>query len=180
MMKNFNAREKGLALGLALVVFLVLNFTFLPGLIGGNKEARKKTAELQAQVTAAETWVARRDYWNERREWLEKTEPSLRAARADSATQLEHLQKAAREEGLTLGEVQLLQLPAAEFYQPIGARLTISGPWSGFVRFISGLQNPALFNVIPRFSIRSDDPPPNIRCELEIQRWFLIPKESTP
>ncbi len=180
MLKNFNSREQTLALGLGVVIFLMLNLLFLPKLIAFNKASRQKNAELQAQVTAAQTWLAKRDYWNERKAWMEKTEPTLHAAREDSATQLESLQQSARELGLTIAEVELLQLPATEFYQPIGARLTVKGPWSGLVAFVSGLQNPDRFNVIPRFSVKSDDPPPNVQCDLEVQRWFLVPKEVAP
>lgn len=178
MLKNFNAREKRLALGLGVVIFLMLNLLFLPKLIAGNKARRQKNAELTAQVAAARTWVTRRDYWNERKAWLEKTEPILHAAREDSAAQLESFQKAAREHDVSLSDIQLLQLPAAEFYQPIGARLTVKGSWSGLVAFVSGLQNPELFNVIPRFSVRSDDPPPHVQCDLEVQRWLLIQPEG--
>jgi len=175
-----NPREQRLALGLGIVVFLMLNLLLLPRLVAFNRESRRKNAELQAQVTAAHVWIARRDYWNERKAWLEKNEPTLHAAREESADQLEHFQKSARESGLTIAEVSLLQLPATEFYQPIGARLTVKGPWAGLVRFVSGLQNPALFNVIPRFSIRSDETPPDVQCELEVQRWFLTPARATP
>lgn len=177
---NLNPREQRLALGLAGAILLMLNLLFLPKLIAFNKANRQKHAELSAQVAAASAWLAKRDDWNRRREWLEKTEPDLQAAREDSAMQLEQLQQSARACDLVIADVQLLQLPPAEFYQPVGARLTVKGPWEGLVRFVSGLQNPELFNVIPRFSIRSDDPPPNVQCELEVQRWLHFPKETTP
>ncbi|HWL52643.1 MAG TPA: hypothetical protein VNQ90_09420 [Chthoniobacteraceae bacterium] len=176
---SLNPREQRLAFGLGAALLLMLNLLFLPKLIAFNKAGRQKHAELSAQVAAASGWLARRDYWNQRREWLEKTEPDLQASREDSAVQLEQLQQSARACGLSIAEVQLLQLAPAEFYQPIGARLTLKGPWAGLVQFVSGLQNPAMFNVIPRFSIRSDDPPPNVQCELEVQRWFHFPKEAT-
>jgi hypothetical protein len=40
------------------------------------------------------------------------------------------------------------------------------------VEFIADLQDPKLFDVIPRFSVKSEEEPPNVRCELEVQRWF--------
>jgi hypothetical protein len=180
MLKNLNPREQRLALALGAVLFLIVNLFFLPRLMAFNRVGHQKNTELKAQVAAAEGWVAKRDYWNERRDWLEQTAPSLNAARQDSATQLELLQEGAREFGLTITDVQLLQLQPTEFYQPIGARLTVRGPWSGLVQFVSGLQNPELFDVISRFSVRSDDPPPQVQCELEIQRWFHSPEEVTP
>ncbi len=177
---SLNAREQALAIGLGTVIFAVLNLIFLPKLIAYNKAAGQKKTELTGQIAAAQGWIAKRQEWNARKAWLDQTEPPLRAARGESATQLEELQHAAREAGLTIADVQLLQLAPTEFYHPVGARLTVKGPWAGLVTFVGGLQNPGLFNVIPRFSIRSDDPPPNVQCELEIQRWLLAPKESTP
>lgn len=169
---NLNPRERALALALALTAFVLLNLLFLPKLTAANRAARQKGTELKAQLAAAQGWMARKDYWTEREQWLESKEPVLKAAREDSATQLEALQASAKENGLTLKDIQLLQLPATEFYHPVGARLTLSGPWPGFVKFVAALQDPVLFDVIPRFSVQSDQEPPDIQCELEIQRWF--------
>lgn len=178
MMKNLSPRERNLALALVMVGFVLLNLIFLPRLMAYNRSGQQKKTELEAQVKAAEGWVAQKDFWNTRKEWLEATEPEITAARQDSATQLELLQKTAREFGLQITDIQLLQLEATEYYQPVGARLSVTGPWSGLVAFVSGLQNPELFDVIPRFSVRSADPPPNVQCELEIQRWFHLPTEA--
>ncbi len=180
MMKNFSPQERKLALALGLIVFLIINLIFLPQLLTYNKAAKKKRSELQAQIAAAKDWVEQKAYWTQRKEWLEKTEPSVNTAREDSAAQFEELQAAARHHGLTITEVQLLQLDSTEFYQPVGARFVASGPWPGLVKFISGLQNPQLFNVIPRFSVRSADPPPNVTCELEIQHWLSSSVKETP
>ncbi len=180
MLKNLNSRERGLAFALVGVLFVLLNFYFVPQLLSSNRERNQKAEELQAQLAAAKKWIEKKDYWNEREDWLEKTEPALNAARKDNATQLEHLQQMARESELQISDIQLLQLEPTEFYQPVGVRLTLTGTWSGLVRFISGLQEPELFDVIPRFSVRSEDPPPNVRCELEIQRWFHTPPETSP
>jgi hypothetical protein len=176
---KLNARERTLALALVLIGFILLNLLFVPKLTASNRAARQKGVELKAQLDAAQAWVAKKDYWAERKKWLEETEPILKAAREESATQLELLQAAAKKNGLTIKDIELLQLPNTEFYQPVGARLTFSGPWPGFVTFVAGLQNPALFDVIPRFSVQSDQEPPDIQCEMEIQRWFHTP-EGTP
>lgn len=172
MLKNLSPRERNLALALGSIAFLLINLVFMPQLLAYNKAAKHKHTELQAQVAAAKGWVAQKAYWTERKEWLEKTEPTVNAAREDSAAQFEELQASARQYGLKISDVQLLQLNPTEFYQPVGARLVVSGPWPGLVKFVSGLQNPELFDVIPRFSVKSDDPPPNVQCELEIQRWL--------
>lgn len=180
MLTRLNARERMLALLLGGTAFLLLNLLFLPKLTAGNRAAKQKNQELKAQVSAAEAWMAKEAYWTERAKWLAETEPVLNAAREDSATQLEELQKSAREHGLTLADVQLLQLDETPFYQPVGARLTVRGPWPGMVRFVAALQDPALFDVIPRFSIKSDQEPPDVVCELEVQRWFHKPSEEQP
>jgi len=181
MLKNFSPRERNLALALGTIVFLVLNLIFMPRLLAYTREARRKQAELQAKATAAKSWVEREAYWNRRKEWIEKTEPAAKAAREDSARQFEELQALARQYGLKIADVQLLQLDAAEFYHPVGARFAVSGPWPELVKFVSGLQNPDRFNVIPRFSVKSDDPPPNVQCELEIHHWLSASVEgNTP
>lgn len=171
-LKNLSPRERTLALLSGGTLFIVLNLLFLPKLTAANRAAHQKNSELKAQLAAAEGWIAKEDYWTKRRDWLEETEPSLSVARQDSATQLEQLQAAARKLSLQLEDVQLLQLPEAEFYQPVGVKFTVNGPWAGLVKFVADLQDPKLFDVIPRFSIKSDREPPNIHCEMELQRWF--------
>jgi len=178
MLKNFNLRERNLALALGSIVFLVLNLLFMPRLLAYKKEARRKQTELQAKAAAAKGWVEREAYWNTRKEWIEKAEPTLKATREESARQFEELQALAHQHGLKIADVQLLQLGPAEFYHPVGARFAISGPWPELVKFVSGLQNPDRFNVIPRFSVKSDDPPPNVHCELEIQHWLSASVED--
>lgn len=180
ILKNLNSRERTLALLLMGTAFLVLNLLFLPRLTASNQAGKRKNAELKAQLAAAEGWIAKSDYWAERKKWLQDTEPALNAAREDSATQLEELQAAAREFGLKIDEVQLLQLAETEFYQPIGAKIAVSGPWAGLVQFVAKLQDPALFDVIPRFSIKSGEEPSSVLCEMEIQRWFHKPKAEAP
>ncbi len=175
---KLNSRERNLALLLLATGFLLLNLFFLPKLMASNRAGRQKATELQAQLSAAEGWLAKEAYWTERKDWLEKTEPALNAAREDSATQLEDLQNSAKKFGLTITDVQLLQLDSTEFYQPIGARLSVNGPWPGLVQFVAGLQDPAQFDVITRFSVKSGDQPPNVLCELEVQRWFHKPVEN--
>lgn len=179
ILSKLNPREQRLALVLAGVAFLIVNLLFLPQLTASNHAAKQRNIELKSQLTAAESWIHQEAYWKERAEWLEKTEPELTGRRRDSATQLEELQKRLQESGLALEEVQLLQLPETEFYQPIGATITISGPWSGLVHFLAETQTPEQFVVTPRFSIKSDQEPPNIHCEMEIQRWFHSTPEVT-
>lgn len=180
MLKNLNSRERNLAFLLGAIAFLLLNLFFLPKLTVGNRSAKNKHTELKARLAAAEGWIQKEAYWTVRRDWLAKTEPQLTADRGDSATQLEQLQEAAKESGLKIGEIQLLQIKETEFLHPVGVQLTVNGPWAGLVRFVARIQDPQSFNVIPRFSIRSDQEPPNVLCELEIQKWFHTPSESAP
>lgn len=177
-MKRLSSREKTLAMLLGFVAFMILNLIFLPRLSAGNREGHSKHTDLKAQLAAAEAWIGKREYWAERKKWLEDNEPLLEASRRDSASQLEELQKIARDSNLKIEEVRLLQLAPSDFYQPVGAQLTLTGPWSGLVKFLSNLQQPDYFDVVPRFSVKSGQEPQNIRCELEVQRWFRSAEED--
>lgn len=179
-LRTLSPRERNLAVLLGATAFILLNLLFLPKLGAWNRAARQKHAELKGELAAAEGWVAKQAYWTQRRTWLEENEPALTGPRRDSATQLEGLQAAARKYELTLSDIQLLQLKPNEYYHPVGARITLHGPWKGLVGFLADLQNPELFHVIPRFSIKSDQEPPNIRCEMEIQKWFHIAPDDKP
>lgn len=171
-MKKFSPSETRLAVAAGATIFLVLNLMLVPRLLTANREAAARVRDLQAQVAAAETWIGQTDFWAERRQWLQETEPSLEEQGRAAADQLEELQAHAADLGLILTDVELLSPPATEFYNPLGARFTAIGPWPAFVDFIAGLQDPELFDVFPRFILRSDSDALNIRAELEMQRWY--------
>ena len=177
-LSQLSPRERNLALMLGVTAFLILNILFLPKLMTGNRTAKQRNVELKAELAASESWIKQQAYWDKRKKWLEETEPELTGDRRDSATQLEDLQKAARAAGIKIDEVQLLQLPVQEFYHPVGARFTVSGTWENMVKFLQDAQEPDQFDVIPKFSIKSDQEPPNVICEMEMQRWFRLPEEA--
>ncbi len=180
ILKNLNTRERTLAFLLAGVAFVLLNLLFLPKLTAANRANKSKHTELQAELKAAQGWMSKKDFWAVRRQWLADNQPALGAARQDNVTQLEELQQLAKTFDLKISDVQLLQLAETPFYSPVGAKLAIVGPWSGFVQFMAKLQSPTLFDVVPRFSIKSAEEPSNIQCEMEIQRWFRKSPEATP
>jgi len=180
ILKNLNTREKTLAFLLAGIGFLLLNLLVLPKLTAANRANKSNHTELQAELNAAQGWMSRKDFWAERKQWLEENEPALGAARQDNVTQLEELQQLAKNFDLKISDVQLLQLVEAPFYSPVGAKLSVVGPWSGLVQFLAQLQTPTRFNVVPRFSIKSAEELANIQCEMEIQRWFRKNAEVTP
>jgi hypothetical protein len=171
-MTKISPREKLLAVMLGGIAFLLVNLFFLPTLLTANRLDRQKGAELRAELTAAQNWIKQGDYWREREEWLHKEEPTLTERGNASANQIENLQKLSRQNGLQLRDLQLLNLQEAQYYNPVGVRFTIVGPWSGVVRFMAALQGPTLFNVIPRITIRSATEPSQVHCEMELQEWF--------
>jgi hypothetical protein len=178
LLKNLNTRERTLAFLLIGVAFVLLNLLFLPKLTAANRENKTKNTDLKAQLTAAQSWMSKKDYWTTRKQWLLENEPGLGEARQDSLAQLEQLQKLAKKCGLTISDIQLLQLPETPFYSPVGAKVSLNGPWSGLVELMAELQTPTLFDVVPQFSIKSGDEPSSVLCEMEIQRWFQ--KSMTP
>lgn len=180
LLKNLNPRERTLAFLLAGVAFVLLNLFFLPKVTAANRENKSKGTELKAQLAAAQNWMLKKDDWAARKQWLLENEPGLGEARQDSVTQLEQLQKLAKKCGLTISDIQLLQLPETPFYTPVGAKISMKGPWSGLVELLEGLQSPTLFDVIPQFSIKSGEEPSSVQCEMEIQRWFQKPMTPTP
>lgn len=179
ILNNLKPRERFLAFVLLGIALMLLNLLLLPQLIAANREGKKKGAELTAKLGAAEGWMARKNFWAERKKWILENQPVIAEGRADSLNQLETLQKAAKESDLAVSDIQLLQLAETAFYTPVGARFTVRGPWSGMVNFLDNLQTPLRFNVVTRFSIKSAEEPTQIQCEMEIQRWFQKTNPST-
>lgn len=179
ILDNLKPRERFLAFVLLGIAVMLLNLLLLPQLITANREGKKQGAELAAKLGAAEGWMSKKNYWADRKKWILENQPTIAEGRSDSLNQLETLQKTAKASDLAVSDIQLLQLTETPFFTPVGARFTVSGPWSGMVAFLETLQTPLRFNVVTRFSIKSAEEPTKIQCEMEIQRWFQKSNPST-
>lgn len=174
-MRKLNDNEKKLALLLSVTLFILGNLIFLPGLLNARAESGKKIEELQLQVVAAEVWMNQSEYWAIREAWIQETEPALDRRGGATADQLEELQETTKRFDLEMSEVQLLPPEQTEFFDALSVRFTVAGEWSALVQWLAELQSPSNFNVIPRFSLRSDAEPTRVHCEMELQRWFRHP-----
>ena len=173
---KLNPRERNLAFLFGVVVFILVNLFLLPRLHTGNTQGRKVRAELEMQLTAAQGWVSQNDFWQHRADWIREAQPKLDDPGQETAAQLEQLQQQAHKFGLELRDISLLPLAEQQFYKPVGVRFVASGSWPALVRFLAYFQTPETFTVIPNISIRSDQNPPNILCEMELQRLFQLPE----
>ena len=175
ILNKLSPSEQRLAGLLAAVVFLLINLFLLPRLHSANTEGGKKREELRLQLAAAQTWMKQQDYWQKREQWIREAQPKLTDPGQETATQLERLQRQAKDIGLELRDITLLPLADQPFFKPVGVRFTARGSWPALVRFLAHFQTPVSFNVIPQISIRSAQEPQNVHCEMELQRWFQNP-----
>jgi hypothetical protein len=170
--------EKRLLLILGVAVFLVLNMLGLRSFLISRKG-------IAAQIMAAKTSLAEDKGWIEIGETMRPADdwikghpmPSMPADDA-SALLLKTERDAAEKAGLKVTEENLLAAVDSPLGSTVGVSVKLSGPFSGVVKFLYSMQDPAAWRVIQKLTLRSDTQPPNVLADAEILQYFR-PKITT-
>lgn len=160
-------------------LFLFLGLLFLLGNLFGwqflFRQAQTLSADLQklrADRTYAEAWMAEKDFWSQRRQWLADHQPKLSDPAQGNVLLLESLQKLATTHKLTIMEQTLLDPRRDRFYQEVSVQLRLNGSLESICRWLVAVQQPEEFQAISNFSIKSDSDANKVRCDLRVAKWY--------
>ncbi len=177
MAQKLTSREKNLLLGcvgvLVFMVFAVLVNDFL----GRRGIALQKIATLQAQKDENATWMADRDFWEKRRNWLVEKMPPVESLGRAQGQLLEDLQNEALEYGITSEQPTLPPLAAPnENFREVTVSMRLRGDQATVLSWLSTLQSPEKFQALRRLEVeidtRSREKTPQVVCNLTVARWF--------
>lgn len=165
-----NERKLSIALGVILLVFG--NFFAINWLLQQEKEQSKRREDGVLAVREAESWLAEKTMWLERKKWLDEKQPTLANPEQANSELLQSLQTSARKHQINIIEQALLEPSRQPFYQETSVRIKVTGSLESVVKWMNEIQQPELFQAITSFSIRSDAEPPNVHCELQVGRRY--------
>ncbi|MGB8352884.1 MAG: hypothetical protein WCD79_03270 [Chthoniobacteraceae bacterium] len=153
-------------------IFVILNLFGLTFLLRQQGELQSSLLTLRNERREANSWMAEKEVWQHRKEWLDKNQPKLQSVGEANAALLEALQTSARKQSITIMEQGFGEPNAQPSYQEISIKLKISGSLESIVRWLVETQQPESFQAIPSLSMKSDSDPSRVLCELTVARWY--------
>ncbi len=173
-MRQVTNREQRLLLIFTVLLFLVLNL-FGFSLLSKNRQTLERTVrKLDLERQEARVWMAQKDLWLKRKEWMDHKQPKPDPSGQDSAQLLEFLQQGARQNKITITDQKLLEPRTEAEYREASVRIEVRGSLEPVVRWLAGLQAPERFQAITSLTLKSDAEPPKVICNLTIARWYAL------
>lgn len=177
-MRNLTRSEKRLLAAFLGTLFVLANLFGITALVRARQALEEETPKLRGELIDSEAWLAEKDLWLDRKQWLDAKEPRLEAAGEASASLLESLQASARRQKITILEQEFPEPARQADYQEISVKLKVSATLESLTRWLVELQQPELFQAVTTFSLKSDAEPPRVICNLQIARWYA--PEASP
>ena len=173
-MRRLTKRESKLLVIFLGAIFVILNFMGVAFLVGRQGELRSKLGDLRNERLEANSWLAEKDLWQQREEWMDSKQPKLQNTGEANAALLEALQTGARKQNITIMEQGFGEPNTQPSYQEISVKLKINGSLESITRWLVELQQPGNFQAVPTLSMKSDSDPSKVICELTVARWYAV------
>lgn len=170
--ERMNRRERMLAGGVLLVLFLLVNLFIWSALLGGIKSARAELKERKAVRKTQTVFLRERDLWKKRQEWLTKHQPVLQNA-GEASTLLEQVKQIANKHKILIENPSLGAVQTAPDHQSIAVSLETKSPWPALVHFLYDVQQPEAFIAFEDVGLTVDgNEKSTMRGRFKIARWF--------
>jgi len=172
-MKQLSRREKTLAALVGAVVFVLLNLFLVSAFV-------KKSASLRAEFVlkrnsrdAMQQMLTERPMWEQRDQWLNKTQPKLENESEAGVQLLDQIRDMARQRNVIV-ENQVIGSPAkTQWYRSVSVTLETRSSWQNLVDFLQNVQRPDQCVVFESANIQID---PNNATQMhgrfKIARWY--------
>jgi len=170
--QRMNQRERVLLLGIAAVIFLLLNlfvWSFLLGTLRGTRADLKARKAVRAQQIV---FLKERKMWETRDEWLKKNQPALKSP-VEASTLLDQVKQTAAKHNVLIENPAIGASDSTPNYQAVFASIETKSPWPPLVRFLYDVQQPESFVVFESVNLAIDGSDPTVmRGKFKIARWF--------
>ncbi len=174
-MRPLTPKEKRLLILFLALVFIVGNLIGLPWLSDQQKKLGRQLIDLRSQQEVATSWLGEKDLWTERKAWLDAHQPKLTSSGDASSDFLKLLQDTARQNKIKIVDQKLLEPEKHPGYEAISVRMTVNGNMEAIARWLSAIQQPDKFHAVLKFNLKREGEGDNMRCDLDLARWYAPP-----
>jgi len=172
-MKRLTKSEKTLLAMCVAVLVLVGAFFGWRNHRNRMAAAREKIETLESRYTAAVAASGDAPFWSVRQSWLDSTMPTMGDSGQAHTTFLEHLQKSARERGLTVGATVLLKPEGGPYHRDLSISIQVSGADNAVFRWLADLQSPEKFQLVKYLLLTpASASPPRMTGSVTVARLY--------
>ena len=164
--------EKRLLLILGTAVFLALNLLGLRAFLVSRKGIAAQISAAKASVAEDKGWIDIGETLRPAYNWIKEHPMPVMPPDDASALLLKTERDVAEKASLKVTEENLLPPVDSPLGATVGVSVKLSGSFSGIVKFLHSIQDPAAWRVIQKLTLRSDTQPPNVLADLEILQYF--------
>jgi hypothetical protein len=173
MKRSLTKSEKTLFVLCLVVITAVGGFLLWRNHRARTNAARDKIELLSSRFTAAVAAAADAPFWKEREAWINATMPVMGDSGQAHSSFLEHLQKSARQRGLTLAAPVLLKPEGGPYHRDLSISLQVSGPDNALFRWLADLQSPEKFQAVKYLLLTpASAQPPRMTCSVTVARFY--------
>ena len=153
-------------------IFVLFNFFGVTYLVRKQGGLKTKLVNLGNERPEANSWLAEKDLWQQRKAWMDGKQPKLPTEGRAQSDLLGSIQTSARKQNITIMEQGFGEPDTQPAYQEISMKLKVSGSLESITKWLVELQQPANFQAIPAMSLKSDSDASKVICELTVARWY--------
>jgi hypothetical protein len=169
---RMNQRERMLSLGVAGVVFLLLNVLIWNWLFGAIGSARAELKTREATRKEQAVYIKERDLWTKRDQWIQQHQLATKNS-AEASTLLEQLKQIAGKYKILIENPALGSGETTPNHQAVFASIETKSPWPPLVHFLYDVQQPDAFIVFESVNLAVDSNDPTMmHGKFKIARWF--------
>jgi len=171
-LRKLTKSEKRLSIILVVALFATGNFYGLSYLFELTSGLTREIDDVRSQERSNDMLLKEKDLWLKRKQWIDSTQPRIRADQVPQSVLLESVVTAAKANQLEIQEQSFGENLSTPNYQAVTVRLKLSGALQNVITWLAQIQQPELFQAITSFSLKSANDPPTVSLELEIARWY--------
>lgn len=175
-------REKKLFGACIAALLLMATFILLKQFLDRRTAVLAKVAKLENEKRENEGYLADREFWEKRAQWLRDTMPVTASLGTAQAQLLEEIQNLALDYELTFQKQPVL-LPEsndskqnAAVYREAAIEVRLRGDQTTVLGWLATLQSPEKFQAIKQLELeidsRAKEKTPQVLCNLVLARWF--------
>ena len=171
-MPKWTKGEKRLSIILGSALFLMGTFYLVSYLLDIENGLALKIQGLQANANTDQVWLREKQFWLDRKKWIDQKQPRVAAGAVPQSELLQSLTTSAKDHKLAIQEQSFADAKSTANYQAVAVRLKLTGNLEDVVRWLVDVQQPEKFQAVTNFSLKSQEKPPAVDLELEVARWY--------
>lgn len=173
MMRPMSTREKWLATIVLGIVFVGGNFLLIDSFFSSKDRLHRDIDAKIRQLRSMHALVNDRDFWEQRDQWVQATQPRLTNKDTAGVELLERIKSLAQKHSVLLENPAIRSPENQPAQTAVAVEIETKSAWPPLIAFLHELQTPAQFIAVETANLKIDAADPTqLRGHFKIARWY--------